>query len=142
MNTTDSPPLLDWGVACRALPGETVSGDLHLVQPFPGGVLVAAVDGLGHGPEAAAAAGVALATLQAHADESALLLLKRCHETLRDTRGVALTLASFHALDGTMAWVGVGSVEGLLLRAGSQASPAREDLVVQGGVVGLQLPAV
>jgi hypothetical protein len=137
MTTTDSRPLLDWGVACLALPGEAVSGDLHLIQPFSGGALVAAVDGLGHGPEAATAAEVAVATLQAHADEPVLPLLKRCHQTLRDTRGVALALASFSALAGTITWVGVGSVEGVLLRAGA---PAREDLVLQAGVVGLLLP--
>jgi hypothetical protein len=131
------PLLLDWGVAGLALPGEAVSGDLHLVQPFAGGALVAAVDGLGHGAAAAAAARAAVATLQAHAHEPVLSLLKRCHEALRETRGAALTLASFRA-DGTLAWAGVGAVEGVLLRAG----PGREYVLLQGGVVGLQLPAV
>ncbi len=58
------PPLIEWGVAAQPLEGEAESGDLHVVQRFPKGVLVAAVDGLGHGPEAAAAARSAVATLK------------------------------------------------------------------------------
>jgi phosphoserine phosphatase RsbX len=135
-----SPPLLEWGVASLALPGETVSGDLHLVQPFPVGVLVAAVAGLGHGAEAARAAEVAVATLQAHAHEPLGLLLQRCHEALRETRGAVLTLASFHAASRTVTWCGVGTIEAVLLRADGKARPAREEVLLQGGVVGLQLP--
>ena|ERR1700687_2620663 len=141
MTKTDAPlPVLDWGLASLALHGETVSGDVHLVQPFPNGVLVAAVDGVGHGTEAAAAAKVAIATLTAHAHESVLPLLMRCHGDLRETRGVVLTLASFKPLDGTVTWAGVGNVEGVLLRADAKGGPARDYVLLLGGVVGLQLP--
>src|SRR5262245_34806908 len=94
-------PPVDCAVAGLALTGQDVSGDLHLVQPFDHGVLVAAVDGLGHGPAAASAARAAVATLAAHAHESVVLLLKRCHEELRETRGAVLTLASFNIADET-----------------------------------------
>ncbi len=138
--TVDPPPVVDWGVASLALHGETVSGDLHVVQPFSNGVLVAAVDGVGHGAEAAAAAKVAIATLTAHAHDSVLPLLMRCHDDLRDTRGVVLTLASFKPLDGTITWAGVGNVEGVLLRADAKGGLAREYILLLGGVVGLQVP--
>jgi negative regulator of sigma-B (phosphoserine phosphatase) len=49
-------------------------------------------------------------------------------------------VASFNFLDGAMAWVGVGSVQGLLLRADLQAAPPCEPIVLHGGIVGLQLP--
>src|SRR5260221_455136 len=89
-------PLLEWGVAAMALAG-LASGDSSVVQPFPGGVLVAVVDGLGHGPEAAAAAQVAVDILTRHADEELLALVKRCHEGMLPTRGAVMSLASFHA---------------------------------------------
>src|SRR5437870_3753009 len=54
--SVDAPPVIDWGVATLAHAGEKESGDLHLVKQVGRGVLVAAVDGLGHGAEAAAAA--------------------------------------------------------------------------------------
>jgi len=56
-----APRLIEWGVATLALPGETQSGDRHLVKPVGSTVLVAVVDGLGHGAEAATAAQAAAA---------------------------------------------------------------------------------
>src|SRR5439155_19623454 len=83
----------EWGVASRAFPGEEASGDLHLVKALPGGVLLAAVDGLGHGPEAAAAATTAVAILQNHADEPLPAPVTRCQAAMMDARGGCLTLA-------------------------------------------------
>ena len=136
------PPLIEWGVAARPLEGEVESGDLYVVKPFPKGVLVAAVDGLGHGPEAAAAARSAVAILKDYAHEPVISLLRRCHERLIRTRGAVMSLASFNALDSTMTWLGVGNVEGLLLRADAAADPPRENVLLRSGVVGCQLPAL
>src|SRR5919201_1803066 len=93
-----SPPLIDWGAATLALPGQAESGDRHLVQPFPNGALVAAVDGLGHGPAAAAAAQIAIDILEEHAHEPLIALVRRCHEGLLNTRGVVMSLAAFNGL--------------------------------------------
>lgn len=134
--------MIDWAVAQRALPGQGVSGDLHLVELFPHGALLAVVDGVGHGPEATLAAKIAVDTLRARPSESVHTLLHRCHSALRDTRGVVMTLASWNALDETMTWLGVGNVEGLLLRADAASSPASETLMLRGGLVGAQLPAL
>jgi serine/threonine protein phosphatase PrpC len=136
------PPLIEWGVAVQPLEGEAESGDQYVVRPLPNGVLVAAVDGLGHGPEAAAAARSAVVTLEDYAHEPVISLLRRCHERLIRTRGVVMSLASFNALDNTMTWLGVGNVEGLLLRADVAANPPRENVLLRGGVVGYQLPAL
>jgi serine/threonine protein phosphatase PrpC len=135
-----SGQLLEWGVATLTLPGEVESGDLHLFEPFKGGALVAVADGLGHGSEAALAAKAAVATLKEHPQESAITLVKRCHETLHRTRGVVLSMAAFNALDGTMTWLGVGNVEGILLSADSEGKPTYESLLLRRGVVGGRLP--
>ncbi len=113
-----------------------------MVKFHPNGALVAVVDGLGHGGEAAAAAKIAVSTLEAHAGESVISLLRRCHDVLRTTRGVVMSLASFNMLDGTLTWLGVGDVEGILLRGDPAASPRHESLLLRGGVVGGQLLAL
>jgi serine phosphatase RsbU (regulator of sigma subunit) len=120
--------------------GFAESGDGYLVEPFSNGVLVAVVDGLGHGPSAATAAQTAIAALEGHAHESAVTLLKRCHEKLRRTRGVAMNLASFDATTNSMTWVGIGNVTGLLLRASKEQNPSTQKLTLRGGIVGYQLP--
>ena len=132
--------LIDWGVATLMLAGEQESGDLHLIKPVGTGVLVSVVDGLGHGAEAAAAARAAVAALNRHAQESVLPLLQRCHQALAGTRGVVVSVALFDRADGSMTWLGVGNVEGVLLYADSGRRRGRERLVTRGGIVGSELP--
>src|SRR5438128_10287518 len=91
--SVDAPPVIDWGVATLALAGEMESGDLHLVKRVGRGTLVAAVDGLGHGAEAAAAARAAVAALDRYAEESLPPLVRRCHEALAGSRGAVTRLA-------------------------------------------------
>jgi negative regulator of sigma-B (phosphoserine phosphatase) len=131
---------ITWGVSSRALDGGAESGDLHLVAPSAQTVLVAAIDGIGHGPEAALAARVAAAVLLQHADEPLIPLMQRCHEALRGTRGVVLSMASFDVQCSTMTWLGVGNVEGVLFRADRLAHPPRDSLLLRGGVVGYKIP--
>jgi serine phosphatase RsbU (regulator of sigma subunit) len=130
------PPRIETGLATAMRVGEAESGDLSVVLLTPGGALVGVVDGLGHGEEAAAAAKVAVSVLESHPVEPVVSLVRLCHEELRATRGVVVSLASIDAVEGVMTWVGVGNVEGILLRADLQAQPATESLLLRGGVVG------
>src|SRR5207245_9481246 len=97
----DAATLLDWGVAAVALPGEPESGDLHLVRTVGGGVLVAVVDGVGHGAEAATAARLAIAALARHAHESPPPLLERTHQALQVTLGGVMSLAFMMLTDSS-----------------------------------------
>jgi serine/threonine protein phosphatase PrpC len=127
--------LVEWSVAIRALGSE--SGDQYLVSRTDAGVLVAVVDGLGHGPEAAAVAKAAVAALEADPAGDLPARLAHCHERLRDTRGAVLSLASF--APGRMTWLGVGNVDGVLVRANPRGA---QQLLVRGGVVGRRLPSL
>jgi phosphoserine phosphatase RsbX len=137
-----NPAPIEWSVAARPMEGQTVTGDLHLVQYFNDGVLLAAVDGVGHGNEALAAAQAAVSVLEARAEEPVIFLVKSCHTALTKTRGVVMTLASLNWLERTLTWIGVGNVEGRLLRADTSASHPSESLLLRGGLVGYQLPAL
>lgn len=135
-------PLIEWGVASQSYDGDSESGDQYLVEPFSNGVLVAVIDGLGHGPRAATAGETAVVALKGYGHEPVGPLLKRCHEALRRTRGVVMSAASFNVLTDTMTWVGVGNVKGLLLCAGGGGGVTCERLLLQGGVVGYNLPTL
>jgi serine phosphatase RsbU (regulator of sigma subunit) len=134
--------LLECGVSVAALQGQSVHGDCHVIQSFDGGMLVAVIDGLGHGEDAAAAASEAARTVESHAHASVIEIVQACHGALRHTRGVVMSVAAFRAADQTMVWMGVGNVEGLLLRSDVGASPSSEMLVLRGGVVGHNLPSL
>lgn len=132
---------IEWCAISRALPGQTVSGDLHLVTSTGDIVLAAVVDGLGHGDEATAAARLAVAVLEQYAGQSVTALVQHCHRALQRTRGVVMTLVSFNSRAGTMTAVGIGNVETVIVRRDPTARPARESVLLRGGVVGYQIPA-
>jgi phosphoserine phosphatase RsbX len=128
-------------VAARSMEGQNVSGDLHLVKPFDYGVLLAVVDGVGHGDEATRAARKAVTTLTRHAHEPIIELIERCHRALTQTRGAVMTLASLNGRDETLSWLGVGNVEGRLLRARfHDDGHAEENVMLRSGMVGFKLP--
>jgi hypothetical protein len=133
-------PGVDWGVAARAMPGEARSGDRQIVHPVVGGTLLAVADGLGHGAEAADAAARCAAVL-IHGDSGHVIpLMRACHETLVGSRGVALSLAVLDVSARSLTWLSVGNVRGILVRADRRVTPAREELLSRGGIVGLHLP--
>lgn len=131
---------LEWAVAKRPKEGEEGIGDAALVRETEDGCLLAVMDALGHGADAAQVAEQGVASLERGFRRTVLELLKDCHEALRMTRGVVLSLAGIHYADNTLTWLGVGNVNGVLLRAGMSGEGAREYLLCRGGTVGVQLP--
>jgi len=101
---------------------------------------VGVVDGLGHGPEAAAAARKAVAALEEHTGEGLIPLVRRCHERLKGTRGVVMSLASLDTRANTVDWLAVGNVEGILVREGWKPGSRIQRIIGWGGVVGYNLP--
>src|SRR5213594_4273239 len=140
MDALATPPL-EVGVASLMIQGQNESGDQYVVAPFPGGVLVAVVDGLGRGREASIAARIAVGTLKNSPFEHVIHLLLRCHLNLQTTRAAAMSIASFNALNGTMTWLGVGSVEGALIRSNPRKT-RNEILFRSRGMVGSVLPSM
>lgn len=142
MEETVKQPVVEWGVVSRAHKSQTESADRYLIKIEPGYVLVAAVDGLGHGEEAASAAITAIQTLEQVTDRSVIRLLSQCHERLLLSRGVVMSVALFNTADDTMTWVGVGNVEGFLSRARADSNPRYESLLLRNGVVGHRMPFI
>jgi phosphoserine phosphatase RsbX len=132
----------EWSVATRCRRGEATSGDLAVVNLLPEGALVGAIDGLGHGSEAARAARLAGEVLRERPSRDLVLLAQRCHSALRGTRGAAITLAFISASEGTMTWLGVGNVEGRVLSGDRSTMRPKGSLALGSGIPGHELPRV
>ena len=142
-----APLSLEFGIAGSVAPGQRVSGDLEVVHYYDhgNGALIAAIDGLGHGQEAATSARLAADMLLRHPQEKLDSLLARCHAVLRGTRGVVLSIASIDLRQAAMTWLGIGNVSGVFARAGGSRPETylREELLVRPGVLGYgDLPAL
>lgn len=131
----DEPTLAQFSIAQASSPcaGESVSGDSIVVRRFEGGVLVAVVDALGHGPKAAEVAEIArgcLESLTLPPSGGVASVIEELHARLRGTRGAAAMVC---LLDGpTLDGAGVGNVE---LRAIGAPLP----IVLSPGILGVQV---
>lgn len=131
-------PDVGLGVAQVCAEGEQVCGDSWVALASGAGVLLAAIDGLGHGAAAGEAAERAAEVLRARPDEALPALVEACHAALADTRGAALTVARIDVRAHTLTWLGVGNVTGVLVPA-VDGTPTPAALLL-GGVVGDRLP--
>lgn len=138
MTTLPAVPHLDHAVAVRAAESEWACGDRALVAPTLHGAVVAVIDGLGHGPDAAIVAQRAATVIADTPDGTPSELLDRCDTALRGTRGAAISLATVH-VSGRLHWGGIGNVSGRVVPSGATRSTG---LVTATGIVGWRLPRV
>jgi hypothetical protein len=135
------PELFEWAVAQAPKKGNTRSGDTYLMKTVATGALVAVIDGLGHGDEAAEAAQVALDTVEQRSGDDLLTILTRCHQRLREApRGVVMTLASFDVGGRKLVCAGVGNVEAIFWHADPQNVLRPRMVMLRRGVVGSRMP--
>lgn len=135
--------MTDWvevGAARRPMPGEVECGDDFVVVHGDDTVLIAVIDGLGHGETAAEAAAVAVTCVREAADQPLPELLLTCHERMRRTRGAVMTIARLaRGVDGAeLTWAGVGNVEGVYVRMDG----TRERVLALGGIVGYSIARI
>jgi anti-sigma regulatory factor (Ser/Thr protein kinase) len=122
------------GAVSLNAPGEQVCGDgwRFAVEGECTALMVA--DGLGHGPDAAEAAEVALAAFAEAPMESPRQLLERAHRALRGTRGAALMVLQADAGAGVIRSAGAGNVMARLVSGTSDRT-----LLCQHGTAGVTI---
>ncbi len=103
---------VDVGYAHRPMPGETACGDrVVVVDEAPDNLLVAVIDGLGHGPRAALAADAAGRFVVDNASAPLEELVRDCDQAIHGTRGVAMTVVRIDRVVHSLRHVGIGNVE-------------------------------
>lgn len=132
----DAASGLVWGGVNVPLDGEEESGDAWAVRARPdGSVWALVVDGLGHGPQAARAAAVAVREFERADGGDASTFVRRAHEAMNGTRGGVLGLCSLDPAGGRLEHIGVGNVAGRIVNGRKGRG-----LVSQNGSLGTHLP--
>lgn len=122
------------GGICIPAPGEAVSGDAWSARVNGNQAYVLVSDGLGHGPDAAAASQAAVFAFQAMSYNSPSDVVARAHVALRGTRGAALGVAMLDASAGKILFSGAGNISGRVVTGiGDRA------VTSQNGTVGIQI---
>lgn len=107
--------------------GESVCGDAWAAEFEPERALLLVADGLGHGPDAAAAADAAVGVFRAERRHGPLEIVQAIHAALRPTRGAAVAVAELDPRRGRVAFCGVGNVAGVMVAHGIQRGMASHD---------------
>jgi len=129
-----------YGVSTHPKEGNQYSGDQFLIRPYGQDILIAIMDGLGHGYEAFIAAQKAIEILKFSPDNNSLIdLVNQCNEVLKCTHGVVLFIALIHK-QYTISWVSIGNISAVLYKNNFDGLPKNELLFGQSGVVGSHLP--
>jgi anti-sigma regulatory factor (Ser/Thr protein kinase) len=118
----------------RPLTGEQHSGDNFAVRVAGGRRQVLVVDGLGHGPLAAAAAQEAVRVFRLAAPAPPAAVVEALHRGLSHTRGAALAVAEIDRSAGVVHYAGLGNITGNIHALGSP----RKGLVSLPGIAGHQ----
>lgn len=129
-----SPQRLEIGAWVIPKPGETHCGDDWCYTERVEGVLVLAIDGLGHGFLASQAAAAACRVFETEKHRPAIRLMHSLHEALRPTRGAAATLIEIDWDAGRATSVAVGNVQAALVN-GNEIKRIAADNGIVGHVI-------
>ena len=127
---------LEIGVAERPCPQMASNGDACVVLKWSSQVLVAVIDGVGHGPVASRASQLAAQYLRRHAADDMHSLFRGVHKTCVASRGVVMALLHFDCGRRRMHHACVGNI---VSRYWGDAE--RFELPVRRGVLGVNMPA-
>ena len=125
------------GAVCVPVAGETECGDGWAAELNGPRTMLAVVDGLGHGPRAAAAADAALRVFQDSHRQSPGQIVEAAHAALRATCGAVMGVAEIRSDLGQLRWAGIGNISGEV-RADNHSS----HLVSHNGTLGHQVRKV
>jgi anti-sigma regulatory factor (Ser/Thr protein kinase) len=124
---------LEAGAVAVPKRGETVSGDEWTLLWDKGRYTMMIADGLGHGPDAAAAARAATSVLSRN-QGSPEQLIDAMHRALASTRGAAAAVAVMQPAKHALAYAGIGNISGVIRHA--QKS---RHLISHNGILGHQV---
>lgn len=125
------------GVVCLPMRGETDCGDAWRIVAGRQRISVLLVDGLGHGPEAAAAANIATTMFRRLASDPPEAMLLAMSDAMRNSRGAAVSIVVIDEAARLARFSGVGNVEASVLAAGGT-----KHLIPQNGIVGHTMPVL
>ena len=128
------PGALLQGAVSAAKSGESVAGDDWAILSWRGRHALFVVDGLGHGPDAAAAARAAIETVTKGMQLSAVDLMGSVHDALRPTRGAAGAVALLEPDKELCTYCGVGNICASIRSRGVSRS-----MVSHNGILGHQV---
>lgn len=120
------------GAASRPIPTELLNGDDYIITHLSSTeILIAIIDGLGHGKHANIAADLATEQILLKRDQPIDLIMQHTHNVLKGTRGAVAGICKIDTDKKKLLFTGIGNIEGQVINTVSTKS-----LISFGGIVG------
>ena len=125
----------------RPKPGEAVNGDAYCIERCSDEtgeekLLIAVVDGLGHGKNACSASKTAVDFIKSHNQLPIKELVQDIHKALQGTRGVVIGICAIQS--GKLSYIGVGNISAQIVSTEGH----QQHLTSTSGVLGWNLRKV
>jgi hypothetical protein len=128
---------ITWGAICRAKQGQSISGDVYVVQEYAEGqALISIIDGLGGGFEAERAARLAAQLLEQYPDLPLQELIRRSHTALHSTRGAVIGILRLEQANSQATYIGIGNI-GVQVYSRQPIKP-----ISKNGILGFRMPSL
>lgn len=101
---------LEYGVISTPFYGAAFNGDAFVIREFDDQVLLAVIDGLGHGKDACQASQVAAEYVQTHFRQNPAEIIAGCHRALHHSRGVVMGVVEIELGKAILRYAGVGNI--------------------------------
>lgn len=128
---------MKYGIFHQPALGEEVNGDAFYIKEFDHIILLAAIDGLGHGPGAYEASQKAVQHIANNFRAALEDLAWGCHKSLSGSRGAVLGLAKIDVAERQLEWTGVGNIVLRIVRGYEVQRP-----ISMNGIVGANMRKV
>lgn len=128
-----APKQFQWACLSRPAPNEIMCGDSWRIIEHDGRLAIMLVDGLGHGPLAAAAAHEATVAFDREPFAPLATIFEAANGRMGGTRGGAMAIAQVHSKAASLSYLGVGNIAGSLRDVNGEGG---RGLVSQNGTVG------
>ncbi len=134
-NTNSTGYRLDIGSATLPHPDAPENGDAYIIDKQDDSVLIALIDGIGHGQKAWSAAQTAIYTINQHKSAPLSTIIRQIHQNSLGTRGSVAALMSFDLSTKTVTHAGIGNI-----RCQHFQSSDLTSYISQRGTLGVRIP--
>jgi serine/threonine-protein kinase RsbT len=125
-----------FGTSSRPISGAGVNGDALVIEEWNGQTLLAVIDGLGHGADAAVASLKARKYIQTNKGENVDEIMSGLHKHLLGTRGAVVGLVKIDRDSRKLTFCSIGNVEAYI------SSEPRIHPASMGGIVGANIKRI
>lgn len=116
----------------RPCPGEIENGDAFLIEATDDNILVAMLDGLGHGAEAHEASDLGIGIISQCSSEPLKAIMQELHTGISGTRGCAAALFRLDTKAANIEFAGIGNIRSKMFPRSEMSLYSRAGIVGRG----------